>query len=37
MNEQIEAAFKLFDVDKNTTIDENDLKKGFDGIGLNFG
>lgn len=36
MNEQIDAAFKLFDVDKNTVIDEDDLKKGFNEMGMNF-
>ena len=36
MNEQIDAAFNLFDVDKSTVIDEDDLKKGFNEMGMNF-
>ena len=34
MNEQIEAAFKLFDMDKSGMIDKKDLLKSFDEVGL---
>lgn len=36
MEEQIEAAFKLFDIDKSKEIDENDFKRTLEEMDVGF-